>query len=527
MESFRFEDFEISEEIKKAVKDMGFETASYIQEKTIPLLLEGRDVIGQSQTGTGKTAAFGIPTVEMIDIENDNIQSLVLCPTRELAIQIADELKKLSKYKKGIKVLPVYGGQPIDRQLKELKKKPQIIIGTPGRTKDHIERGTIKLNFVKSVVLDEADEMLDMGFREDIEFILKRMPSKRQTILFSATMPKPMLNMTKRYQKNPEYIKASKKELTVEKIEQYYVETRERQKIEVLCRLLDKYNPRISLVFVNMKRKVEEVVTNLQLRGYLADGLQGDMCQEQRDLVMSRFRNGELDVLVATDVAARGIDVSDVDVVFNYDIPQDLDYYVHRIGRTGRAGRKGRAFTFVTRKELGKLKEIENYSKAKIEVHKIPSMIDIEKIKSDKLMDNIKEAINDDSTNKYDRVVDKLVEEDYEALDIAKALINMYCGVKRKSSLFDDLDLSNTGARDGMVKLFMNIGRDKEVGPKDIVSTVSKEVGIDRDSIGSIRIFDNFSFIEVPKEVAEEFVFIMRNREIKGNRINVEPAKRK
>ena len=522
-----FENFEISEELKKAIKDMGFKKASFIQQETIPLILQGKDVIGQSQTGTGKTAAFGIPIVEMIKETDKEVQSIVLSPTRELAIQIAEELRKLSKYKKGVNILAVYGGQPIEKQLRELKNDPQIVIGTPGRLKDHVIRGTISLDSIKTVVLDEADEMLDMGFRDEIEFILRRIPKIRQTILFSATMPRSMFNITKRYQKDPVYVKAVKKELTVKKIDQYYVETREEQKCEVLARLLDMYNPRLSLVFVNTKRKVEEVVLSLRLRGYLVDGLQGDMSQVQRDVVMQRFRDSKMDVLVATDVAARGIDVSNVDVVFNYDIPQDLEYYVHRIGRTGRAGRAGRSFTFATYKDSRKIKEIESYSNAKIIQHKIPAMFDIEDMKSNKLLNNIKEVIKDGNDNKYESVVDQLIQQDYKAIDIAKALINMYGGGTNTSNLFDDLDLSNTGARDGMVRLFINIGKEKGIGPKDIISTASREVGIDNKAIGSIRVYDNFSFVEVPEEYAQEFVFIMRNREIRGNKINVEPAKRK
>ena len=347
MKKLKFEDMEFSQEIKKAVSDMGFEEASPIQSQAIPYILEGKDVIGQAQTGTGKTAAFGVPILEMCDEENRQLQAIVLCPTRELCIQVAEEISKLAKYKKNVYILPVYGGQPIERQIKALKKGVQIVIGTPGRVIDHLNRHTLKPGNINMVVLDEADEMFDMGFRDDIELILGKMPEDRQTVFFSATMPQEIMSFAKKFQKNPEIIKVVHKELTVPKVEQYYFELKPNMKTEILCRLIDIYNPKLSLVFCNTKRKVDELVLELQGRGYFADGLHGDLKQTQRDKVMSTFRSGNIDILVATDVAARGIDVDDVDIVFNYDIPQDEEYYVHRIGRTARAGREGTAFSFV------------------------------------------------------------------------------------------------------------------------------------------------------------------------------------
>ena len=527
MESLKFEELQISREMKKAIKDMGFEEASPIQSQAIPEILKGKDVIGQSQTGTGKTAAFGIPTIEMVDDKEKKVCSIVLCPTRELAIQVAEELRKLAKYKRGLVIVPIYGGQPIDRQIKLLKKGVHIVIGTPGRVKDHINRGTIKLDKVKSVVLDEADEMLDMGFREDIEFILNRISKERQTILFSATMPKQILDITKKFQRNPVYLKAVHKELTVPLIEQYYIEVREHQKSEVLSRLIDKYNPRLSLVFANTKRKVDEVVANLQARGYLADGLHGDMNQSQRDTVMAKFRKGVVEILVATDVAARGIDVDDVDAVFNYDVPQDVEYYVHRIGRTGRAGRDGKAFTFVSGREFYRLRDIQVYAKAKIVLHKIPTLFDIEKAKTNKLFDDIKSTIEEGELGTYISMAERLIEEDYSAIDVAAAVIKLYAGNEKKNDMFGESELQDTGAKDGMVRLFVNIGRSHNIGPKDIVSSIATEVGIPGKIVGSIRIFDKFTFVEVPEDYAKEVLLIMKNREIKGNRINIEPAKKK
>ncbi|MCL2617316.1 MAG: DEAD/DEAH box helicase, partial [Defluviitaleaceae bacterium] len=321
MKSLSFEEMNLSPEIMRAIKDMGFEEATPIQSQAIDIIRAGKDVLGQSQTGTGKTAAFGIPCIELIDEHNRNLQAVILAPTRELAIQICEEFRKLLKYKDSIKVVPIYGGQPIDRQIMALKRGVQVVVGTPGRVMDHMERRTLKMETVKIVILDEADEMLDMGFREDIETILGKMPEERQTILFSATMPPGILSLTKEFQIEPEHVKVVRKELTVPLIDQAYVEVNERSKTEALCRIIDMQNPSLSLVFCNTKRRVDEVVEQLQGRGYFAESLHGDLKQAQRDMVMKKFRNGTLEILVATDVAARGIDVDDIDIVVNYDLP--------------------------------------------------------------------------------------------------------------------------------------------------------------------------------------------------------------
>ena len=388
MEGIKFEDMGLSSEILKAVKYMGFEEASPIQSKAIPLIQEGHDVIGQAQTGTGKTAAFGIPLLEKIDPKSKKLQAIILCPTRELAIQVADEIRNLAKYMHGIKLVPIYGGQEIVKQIRSLKSGTQIVIGTPGRVMDHMRRKTIKMDHIHTVVLDEADEMLNMGFREDIEFILNSVPEERQTVLFSATMPKPIMEITKQFQKDAQLVKVTKKELTVPNIEQYYYEVKEKNKEEVLARLLDIYAPKLSVVFCNTKKQVDLLVQALLGRGYFAAALHGDLKQEQRDRVMQGFRSGKTDILVATDVAARGIDVDEVEAVFNYDLPQDDEYYVHRIGRTGRAGREGRAFSFVTGKEVYKLKEIQRYCKTKIYLQKVPSMNDVVNTKMEYIIFN-------------------------------------------------------------------------------------------------------------------------------------------
>jgi ATP-dependent RNA helicase DeaD len=425
MENSEFKDLKLSKEIQKAITDMGFEEATPIQSYSIPYMLEGKDVIGQAQTGTGKTAAFGIAALERIDPQNKGVQAVILCPTRELAIQVSEELKKLSKYKRGIDILPVYGGQPIDRQIRALKKGVQIIIGTPGRVMDHMERRTLKMDGVKMIVLDEADEMLDMGFREDIETIMKRIPKERQTILFSATMSRVILDLAKKYQTKPQMIKLENKEMTVPNVEQFYYEVKSQAKPEVLARLIDINDLKLSLVFCNTKRRVDELVDNLKTRGYLADGLHGDLQQRQREIVMSRFRKREIDILVATDVAARGIDVGDIEAVFNYDIPPDDEYYVHRIGRTARAGKAGRAFSFVTGKEVYRIRQIQQFTKSKIIAQKVPSVSDIEEIKTNLILEKVKGIVDAGHLGEYNNLIEKLIQEDYTSLDVAAALLKM------------------------------------------------------------------------------------------------------
>ncbi|MCY6372010.1 DEAD/DEAH box helicase [Clostridium ganghwense] len=525
MGKIKFEDLPISEESKKAVADMGFEEPSPIQEKAIPLILEGKDVTGQAQTGTGKTAAFGIPAIEMIESENKKLQVIILCPTRELAIQASQEINKLSKYKEGLTILAVYGGQPIDRQIKALKRGVQIVIGTPGRVMDHMRRKTLRVDDVKMVVLDEADEMLDMGFREDIETIVQDMPEERQTILFSATMPKAILDLSRKYQEDPKLVKVVHKQLTVPNIEQKYLEVKESAKLEVLSRLIDMCNPKLSVVFCNTKKRVDEVVAQLQSRGYFADGLHGDMKQPQRDRVMNKFRNGTVEILVATDVAARGIDVDDVEAVFNYDLPQDEEYYVHRIGRTGRAGRAGAAYTFVAGKAIRKLKDIERYTKTKIKRREVPSISDVEEIKTSAFLQKVKDSIEEGHLGKYIDFIEKLLDEDYASIDVAAALLKMSMRQENKEEVepLSD-DIGDTGAEQGMVRLFINVGRNNKIQAKDVIGAIAGETGMAGKLIGKIDIYEKFTFVEVPKEYAKQVLNIMKNNTIKGKKINIEPA---
>jgi ATP-dependent RNA helicase DeaD len=527
MEPLKFEALHLSKDVLRAIANMGFEETTPIQSRAIPLIMEGKDVIGQAQTGTGKTVAFGIPILEMINPRSKKLQAIIMCPTRELAIQVSEELKKLSQYKKDITVLPIYGGQPIERQIYSLKKGVQVIIGTPGRTIDHMNRGTMKMDSVKIVVLDEADEMLNMGFIDDIETILSKVNGERQTLLFCATMPKSILDLTKRYQNNPQLVKVVHKQLTVPHVEQTYFEVKEGTKLEALSRLIDMYNFKLSLVFCNTKRRVDEVVANLQVRGYLADGLHGDMTQSQRDRVMGKFRSNAFEILVATDVAARGIDVEGIEAVFNYDVPQDEEYYVHRIGRTARMGKTGRAFTFVMGREIHKLRDIQAYANIKIARQRVPSLNDVEEIRINVFLDKIKQTIGENDLTHYTYLIERLLEEEYTSLDIAAALLKMCVGAENTEK--DDLDVGyrSGGSEKGMVRLFMNIGHSQKVEVKDIVGAIAGETGIPGRVIGKIDMYDKYTFIEVPNEYVKDILSVMNNKQIKGNMVSIEPANKK
>ena len=530
MELTKFDELELNPSILRAIEEMGFEQMSPIQAQAIPIVLQGKDIVGQAQTGTGKTAAFGIPLLQKINPKERHLQAIVLCPTRELAIQVAEEVRKLANFLHGIKILPVYGGQEISKQIRSLKSGVQIIIGTPGRVMDHMRRKTIKFDQVNTIILDEADEMLNMGFREDIETILGQIPEERQTILFSATMPQPILEIARTYQKDAQIIRVVKKELTVPKIEQYYYEVSQRNKEDVLARLLDMYNPKLCLVFCNTKKQVDELTSALQGRGYFAEGLHGDLKQQQRDRVMHSFRNGKTEILVATDVAARGIDVDDVEAVFNYDVPQDDEYYVHRIGRTGRAGREGRAFTLIVGREIYKLKDIMRYCKTKIKAQPIPSINDVTAVKAEKILEKVTAIIQNEDLTKMVNLIDERVnEEDFNSLDIAAAFLKLMMGdegSKAEDERMSD-DFGDTGAEAGMVRLFVNLGKNQRVRPGDILGAIAGETGMPGKLIGSIDMYDKYTFVEVPREYASDVIQVMKTAKIKGKSINIEPANRK
>ncbi|KZE36980.1 DEAD/DEAH box helicase [Bhargavaea cecembensis] len=417
----KFSDLNISDSTQLSLERMGFEEATPIQEETIPLAQEGKDVIGQAQTGTGKTTAFGVPIIEKIDTQNPDIQALIIAPTRELAIQVSEEIYRIG-YGKRARILSVYGGQEIGRQIRALRNRPQIVVGTPGRILDHIKRGTMKLHGVETLVLDEADEMLNMGFIEDINAILENVPSERQTLLFSATMPGPIRKIADNYMKSPAEVRIKAKEMTVENIEQYFVKAQEREKFDALTRLLNVHPPELAIIFGRTKRRVDEVAQALNLRGYLAEGIHGDLTQAKRLSVLRQFKEGKIDILVATDVAARGLDISGVSHVYNFDIPQDPESYVHRIGRTGRAGKSGVAVTFVTPREMGYLRTVEETTKKRMTPLRPPSEDEALAGQQKLAVSQLKELVEKNELNDY-RILAEEMLQDNDAIDLIAAAI--------------------------------------------------------------------------------------------------------
>jgi len=559
----KFTNLPISNEVKRAVAEMGFEEATYIQSTSIPLILEGLDVIGHSQTGTGKTAAFGIPIIERISMNMDaetTTQALILCPTRELAIQGCEELRKFAKYKHGISVVPIYGGQHIDRQIMSLKKGASIVIGTPGRIMDHLRRRTLKLQNLSMIILDEADEMLNMGFREDIETILQDVPEVRQTILFSATMPPEIMQITHQYQQDPKIVKMVSNELTVPSIRQFYYEVPGNKKIEALSRLLDYYNPKRSLVFCNTKRMVDELTDELQFRGYHPDGLHGDMKQQARDTVMNAFKKGKVDILIATDVAARGIDVDDIDAVFNFDLPQDSEYYIHRIGRTGRAGKSGTSYTFVSgRRQIYALKDIENHIKTKIDPKTIPTGDEVNEIRNDKLVKNLMTAMEGDKFRKFEPLMDKLMEMDFTSVQIACAALSLLAEHSNEDAQLDDLIQSQkqnadrlkkrqsrsafqaeipgkasrdakkikklptdvTGISGSMTSFVLSVGLNDKVSAKHIMAALTAEGGIPAKAVGKIAVHNTHTIVDIVGKYAEAAVRKMRGNMVSGKNVSM------
>lgn len=517
-----FGEIALSHKVMAAIQAMGFEEPSPIQARTIPPIMEGNDVIGQAQTGTGKTAAFGIPITEKVQ-DLRHVQALIMTPTRELALQVSEEIAKIGQFKR-LKTLPVYGGQSIDRQIRALRFGVQIVIGTPGRLLDHIRRGTIKLDMVKILVLDEADEMLDMGFIDDIESIMENIPREgRQTLLFSATMPQQIRSLADRYMNKPVFVTVSKEQLTVPQIDQFYYETRE--KLDGLCRILDAGDMESTIVFCRTKKGADELTASLVARGYMAEALHGDLSQVQRDRVMKKFRESKLEILVATDVAARGLDIDHVTHVVNYDIPQDPESYVHRIGRTGRAGRKGTAITFIHPREFRQLKQVEREIRQRIVRGQLPSAADILERQREIIKHRVIKTLEQDAFADYHPIVADL-SLDYDPLDVAAAALKLFQeGFKEVVELETQSQSTSSGAEAGMVRLFVNAGRDNNIRPEDIVRTFAGEADIPGSSIGLIKIYSNFSFVEVPEDMAERVVSAMQGNRIKGIKINVEIAK--
>ena len=534
--------------IMRALDEMGFEEPTPIQTASIPLLLQGRDLVGQAQTGTGKTAAYGIPVLQRLLPDIRRPQALVLAPTRELALQVADEMAKLGKYIR-VRNLAICGGLPIERQIKALRAGVEVVVGTPGRIMDHLERKTLKLDQIRTLVLDEADEMLDMGFLDDIETIMSYLPEERQTICFSAVIPDPISRITKRYMKSPEWISIARKELTAATIEQAYFEIRERDKVNALTRIIDHEAISRCIIFCRTKRGCEELASSLQSRGYLAEAIHGDLSQSQRNRALSRFREGQVELLIATDVAARGLDVENVTHVINYDIAHSPEYHVHRVGRTGRAGREGTAFTLIHPREYRQLRIIERATKSKIRLRKVPTAADVAERALDMVGEKIDALVSSGAGGgaKYIELAMRLLEE-HEPERLVAALVSVMAEPRGQgsavsssyslSSLDDDGPrerrhvrssgadgFADTGAEPGYTRLFVNIGARQRVTPADFVRTIAREADIPGSLIGAIDIHDDFTFVEVPAEVGRTVLDALADVSIRGRSVQAEPAR--
>jgi len=547
-----FADLGLGDELLASITAVGFKTPTEIQSATIPVLLDGKDVIAQAQTGSGKTAAFGLPIIESIEARDRRIQALVLCPTRELAIQVSEALESLGRHKR-IETLAIYGGQAYERQFRGLHRGVHIVVGTPGRVMDHMRRGTLHLDDLKFFVLDEADEMLDMGFVDDIETILKEVPAERQTALFSATMPPRIADLANTYMNNPQRISVRGKQMTVAEINQSSYEFPRGRKVEALARILEAENPTSAIIFCRTKRSVDELGETLNSRGFSAEMIHGDLSQSQRDRVMKRFRAGQAQILIATDVAARGLDIPDVSHVINYDAPEAAETYVHRIGRTGRAGRGGEAITLVSPREFRWLRQVERITRAPIEAKRLPSQEDVNKRRLEMLKDLMRTSVEDEKAyDAYLKPVEDLV-EDLDPTKLAAALMKLYADETGRALVPEGRrdDLANFGGkmqrndrdfggRDsgprsggprgggateaGMSRLFINIGHNFRIRPQDFVGAIANEANIPGRAIGAIDIHDTFSFVDVPTEMHQRVIEAMNAASIKGRPVNVEVA---
>ena len=531
-----FKELALTDEVLRAVEEMGFVEATEIQAKSIPLIQTGADVIGKSNTGTGKTAAFGIPAIESISREKNGVEVLILCPTRELAMQACEEIKKFSKYMNWVKPCAVYGGANMERQIMDIKRGANIVVGTPGRVMDHMRRRTLKLQNLKMIILDEADEMLNMGFREDIESILEEVPEERQTILFSATMPPAIMAITNQYQKDPQLIKIDQKYRTVDTIEQYYFEIPSGMKMEAMQYLLLAYEPKASMIFCNTKKMVDDLTEILSSKGFKVAGLHGDMKQSQRSYVMDKFKSGKINVLIATDVAARGIDVSGIDVVFNFDLPQDNEYYIHRIGRTGRAGKSGTAYTLISnRKQIYDLKALSKYIKAEIKEKELPEKTDIVNNKISKVVNKIISSSQQPLRDETEIIFSILTAEGYSAEEIAKFLINLRIGKELRNIPEFEIPKvkkytsKNTGklTKAKSAKIEISAGKSNRIAPNFILGALVEATGMPGKSFGKIEIFDKYSTVEVPQADLEFIIDAMDNTKVNGKRVTVKLCERK
>ncbi len=563
MQKKLFTELGLSPEILKAVAKMGFEEASPIQSETIPRLMEGVDIVGLSQTGSGKTAAFAIPAIEKVDANLRAPQVLILCPTRELAMQVAEEVAKLAFFKRGVRELPIYGGQSYDRQLRGLREGAQIIIGTPGRVMDHLERKTLKLDQVAMIILDEADRMLDMGFREDIEKILSQAPETRQTVFFSATMPPAINQLVKRFTKAPVNVRIESQQMSVPAIDQVYYEVDRRSKLEVLCRLIDLEDIKYGIIFCGTKMMCDELADHLKARGYSSDKLHGDISQQMRERVVAKFRKRGFEFLVATDVAARGLDVDDIEVVFNYDLPQDAEDYVHRIGRTGRAGKTGRAITFVAGREIWKMQQIIRFTKGKVRRERVPTAEEVEEKRTIAFLDTLRETLEKGDYKRQDAVIDQLLNAGHSPTDIASALIHLLGGDKpapqpiveeqprreyqsrdrgdypayqprtavaktprepRMEPKGNRRDVPATSHEAGMTRLVFNFGKLHGIGPGDIVGVICGGARLPKEEIGAINLMDKQTLVDVSDEGAPVVLKKLNGIRFKGRKLAVDLA---
>ena len=528
----KIENVVLNDSIQRALDDMGFEESTQIQQDTIPLIMEGKDIVGQSNTGTGKTAAYAIPILEKIDKELKMPQALVLLPTRELAVQVANEVRKIGKYMDGIKTVTVYGGADIKDQINKLKAGAQIIAGTPGRIIDLIERHVIKLGEIKITVLDEADEMLKMGFREDIELILGKIDHSVQSLLFSATIPDDIKKIINKFLHSPVSVKVLREGITAKEVKQSYFLVKHSDKVEALARLIDTYTPKLTLVFCNTKRGVDELYDQLVYKGYNCDKIHGDIKQSQRLDTLNKFNNGLIEILIATDVAARGLDIKEVELVINYEVPSKEDYYVHRIGRTGRAGKEGASFTLASAKELRKIEDIEKYTKKSIRKRTIPTVDKVNEVKQDKFIRGIVSVIESGDLGENIELAGKLMDKGYDAETVIAAMIKKLV----KFDLSEERDLNDflpERRKRGEVKLenterfHVNLGKKQGIRPGDILGAVAGECDIPGYDIGEIEVLDNFSFFTASKDHKHRILDRMNRSQIKGMDVAVELSKEK
>lgn len=497
-----FNELSISKQIKQAVEEIGYCEATEIQKKAIPLIMGGKDVLGKSQTGTGKTAAFGIPAIEHVTVKRKHPQVLILCPTRELVIQVATELRRFCKYKEGVKITPIYGGEPINRQIQLLSRGCGIVVGTPGRVMDHMRRHTLKLTECDMVVLDEADEMLNMGFKEDIEEILTAFPHEHQTILFSATMPKAIMQITKQFQNNPVTVEIVAKQKTIHTVDQVYYEAPRGKKSDALFVLLEHFSPNLSIIFCNTKKQVDELCTELSAKNINVLGLHGDMKQEHRTRVMKQYRSGNYPVLIATDVAARGIDVDNVEMVFNYDVPQDNEYYIHRVGRTGRAGKSGLAITLITgRKQEHALQQIMRFTKTNIRKCSLPTAAQMLKVKKDAFIEEVKQACSKGITAESMEIANCLMADGIAIENLISALISM--NFQPNIIQLETKENKRHLQEYETVVLRFDAGKKDRIHAGNLLCAIVEYCECSSDIIGRIDVRSTYSLVSVASEYAE------------------------